>query len=151
MEKVDNKIVVGAKESIDLPDLGLFGIATRIDTGAKTTALHVDHMVLNEETGMIDFEFHPDSHDVEKTIKCSAKIVAKRRVKSSNGSQERRYVINTRAVMGSLSWRIRVSLTDRSDMNHLMLLGRLAMRGRMIVDPELDYIATQETSSVAQK
>lgn len=150
MEKIGNKILVGAKESIDLPELGLFGIATRIDTGARTTALHVDHMILNEETGMLDFEFHPDSHDV-KTAKCSAKVVAKRRIKSSNGTQERRYIINTKAVMGTLEWKIRVSLTDRSDMNHLMLLGRQAMRGQMIVDPELDYIATQETLTVISR
>lgn len=138
------KILVGAKETIDLPELGLFGIATRIDTGAQTTALHVDHIFENKETGMLNFEFHPISHDVKKTIKCAAKIVEKKRIKSSNGERERRYIINTTAVMGALEWTIRLSLTDRSSMTHLLLLGRQAMIGVMTVDPEFNYIATQE-------
>jgi hypothetical protein len=141
---MNNKMLVGAKETIDLPELGLIGIATRIDTGAQTTALHVDHISENKKTGMLNFEFHPISHDVLKTIKCTAKIVAKKRIKSSNGTNERRYIINTLAVMGQLTWTIRLSLTDRSSMSHLMLLGRQAMKGYMTVDPEFDYIATLE-------
>lgn len=137
------KVVVGAKEMINLPELGLFGITTRIDTGAQTTALHVDHVLENKETGMVDFEFHPDSHDIKKTIRCSAKIVAKKRIKSSNGDREKRYIINTKATMGSLEWTIRISLTNRSSMNHLMLLGRQAMKGYLIVDPEHNFNVTE--------
>lgn len=144
MNVMTEKMLVGAKETIDLPELGLLGIATRIDTGAQTTALHVDHISENKETGMLHFEFHPVSHDVVKTIKCIAKIVEQKRIKSSNGSRERRYIINTLAVMGKLTWTIRLSLTDRSSMSHLMLLGRQAMKGYMTVDPEYDYIATLE-------
>ena len=144
------KILVGARETIDLPELGLFGIVTRIDTGAQTSSLHVDHICENKQTGMLYFEFHPDSHDVSKTIKCSTKIVAKKRIKSSNGEKERRFIINTLAVMGSLKWPIRLSLTDRSSMNHLMLLGRQAMKGEILVDPEFNYIASQEKIIVEQ-
>jgi hypothetical protein len=140
------KILVGARETIDLPELGLFGITTRIDTGAQTSSLHVDQISENKETGMLDFEFHPDSHDVNKTIKCSTKIVAKKRIKSSNGEKERRFIINTLAVMGSLKWSIRLSLTDRSSMTHLMLLGRQAMKGEMLVDPEFSYLASHAKS-----
>jgi hypothetical protein len=138
------KIIVGARETIDLPELGLFGVVTRIDTGAKTSSLHVDHIFENNVTGMLDFEFHPDSHDVNKTTKCSAKILDRKRIKSSNGSKERRYIINTLAVMGDLRWTVRLSLTNRSSMNHLMLLGRQAMKGEMLVDPEFSYLASQE-------
>ena len=138
------KILVGARETIDLPELGLFGIATRIDTGAQTSSLHVDHIFENKETGMLNFEFHPDSHDVNKTTRCSAKIQARKRVKSSNGQKERRYIINTLAVMGELEWTIKLSLTNRSSMNHLMLLGRQAMKGIMLVDPEFSYLASQQ-------
>jgi hypothetical protein len=140
------KILVGARETIDLPELGLFGITTRIDTGAQTSSLHVDQISENKGTGMLDFEFHPDSHDVNKTIKCSTKIVAKKRIKSSNGEKERRFIINTLAVMGSLKWSIRLSLTDRSSMTHLMLLGRQAMKGEMLVDPEFSYLASHAKS-----
>lgn len=138
------KILVGSKETIDLPELGLFGIATRIDTGAQTSSLHVDHISENKETGMLDFEFHADSHDVSKTKKCSAKILGRKRVKSSNGEIERRYIINTLAVMADLKWTIRLTLTDRSKMVHLMLLGRQAMKGVMFVDPEFSYLASQK-------
>lgn len=139
-----DKILVGAREIIDLPELGLFGLVIRIDTGAQTSSLHVDHISENAETGMLNFEIHPDIHDVTKTIKCSAKILDRKRVKSSNGDKERRYIINTLAIMGTLEWTIRLSLTNRASMNHLMLLGREAMVGEMLVDPEFSYIATQE-------
>ncbi|TWX55669.1 ATP-dependent zinc protease family protein [Colwellia hornerae] len=138
------KILVGARETIDLPELELFEVATRIDTGAQTSSLHVDHISENKVTGMLDFEFHPDSHDVSKTIKCSAKIVDRKRIKSSNGEKERRYIINTLAVMGELKWTVRLSLTNRSSMSHLMLLGREAMKGEMLVDPEFSYLASVE-------
>lgn len=126
------KVIVGAKETIDLPELGLFAITTRIDTGAQTTALHADHMLENEETGMIDFEFHPDSHDINKTIRCSAKIIAQKRIKSSNGDREQRYIINSKAIMGSLEWTIRISLTNRSRMNHLLCSGAKRWKGILL-------------------
>jgi hypothetical protein len=147
MDNMKEKILVGARETIDLPELELFEVATRIDTGAQTSSLHVDHISENKVTGMLDFEFHPDSHDVTKTIKCSAKIVDRKRIKSSNGEKERRYIINTLAVMGELTWTVRLSLTDRSSMNHLMLLGREAMKGEMLVDPEFSYLVSVEKIS----
>jgi hypothetical protein len=147
MDNMKEKILVGARETIDLPELELFEVATRIDTGAQTSSLHVDHISENKVTGMLDFEFHPDTHDVTKTIKCSAKIVDRKRIKSSNGEKESRYIINTLAVMGELTWTVRLSLTDRSSMNHLMLLGREAMKGEMLVDPEFSYLASVEKIS----
>lgn len=146
--KMKNKTLVGARETVDLPELGLFGIATRIDTGAQTSALHVDHFTENKETGMLYFEFHSDLHDLKKTKKCTAKIVQRKRIKSSNGEKERRYIINTKAILGELEWTIRLSLTDRSSMRHLLLLGRQAMNGTIIVDPEFNYIASQQTNVV---
>ena len=142
-----DKIIIGAREAIDLPELGLFGIATRIDTGAQTSSLHVDHLVENEHTSRINFELHPDFHDINKTIKCSAKILDKKFIKSSNGDRESRYIINTLAVMGDFRWKIRLTLTNRASMKHLMLLGRQAMVGAMIVDPEYDFLASIEVIS----
>lgn len=134
--------MVGSRETVDLPDLGLFGIAARIDTGAQTSALHADHFSENKATGVLEFEFHPDLHDVKKTIKSHASVFQRRRVKSSNGEKERRYIIETRAVMGDLQWTIKLSLTDRSNMNHLMLMGREAMKGLITVDPEFKYLVS---------
>ncbi|MFC3122790.1 ATP-dependent zinc protease family protein [Agaribacter flavus] len=137
-----NKTIIGVLESVDLPDLGLFGITTRIDTGAQTSALHVDHIYLHERGGKIDFEFHPDFHDVEQTLKCSAQLHDSRWIKSSNGERERRYVIKTTAKLDSKTWEIELTLTNRASMNHLMLLGREAMQAGFLVDPSESFIAT---------
>lgn len=135
-------LLIGVLENIDLPELGLHQINTRIDTGAQTSSLHVDHITEANDDGYIQFEFHPDSHDVERTILCTAKLLDKRWVKSSNGERQLRYVIKTLAKLGDASWEIELTLTDRRKMNHLMLLGREAMQGRVIIDPSQTYLAT---------
>ena len=137
----DGKMVIGVAEKIDLPDLGLSSVATRIDTGAKTSALHVDHIEIDEEAGSVKFWFHPDSHDVDKIVKCSARIHDIRWIKSSNGEKERRCVIKTAAQIGDLNWSIELTLTDRSVMKHLMLLGREALAPHFVIDPSEDYLA----------
>lgn len=139
---MNEKLLVGVIETIDLPELGLFGIATRIDTGAQTSALHVDHISTNDRDGTVRFEFHPDFHDIKKTIECSAHLHDMRWIKSSNGDKERRYIISTLAILGALEWSIQLSLTNRSSMNHLMLLGRQAMENKLIVDPSNTFIAS---------
>ena len=139
---INDKIVVGVRENIDLPQLGLSTVATRIDTGAKTSALHVDHIVEDENEGLVHFEFHPDFHDIEKTIHCTAMLHDIRWIKSSNGEKEKRYVIRTIAKMRSLEWVIELTLTNRASMNHLMLLGREALEGHFLVDPSQEYLAS---------
>ena len=143
---MNDKMLVGAVETFDLPDLGLFGIKTRIDTGAQTSALHVDHIVYNEQDKTVKFEFHPDSHDVVKSIHCSVQVDTARWVKSSNGEREQRYIITTLAVLGGLSWTIQISLTDRSNMSHLMLLGRQAMGSQIIVAPSKAFLMSANIS-----
>ncbi|MCY7297229.1 ATP-dependent zinc protease [Alteromonas sp. a30] len=134
---------MGVIENIDLPELGLFNIAARIDTGAQTSALHVDHISTNKPNGEVSFEFHPDVHNVERVIKCQAKLQDTRWVRSSNGERERRYVIRTQACMGPKSWEIELTLTDRSTMSHLMLLGREAMQIGVLVDPENTFLLSK--------
>lgn len=137
-----DKLIVGVTESIDLPQLGLGNVITRIDTGAKTSALHVDHIEFEKESGMVAFSFHPDFHDIEKTIHCSAKLHDTRWVKSSNGTRERRYVIQTLANIHDKAWQIELTLTDRSSMSHPMLLGREAMKIGILVDPERTFLVS---------
>ncbi|MGQ8365407.1 ATP-dependent zinc protease family protein [Glaciecola sp. 1036] len=139
---LDDALIIGAIETIDLPDLGLAAITTRIDTGAQTSALHVDHIQLKDRGGIIEFEFHPDFHEVKKTIKCSAQLHDTRWVKSSNGERERRYVIKTTATLGVKTWEIELTLTNRSGMNHLMLLGREAMQDGFLVHPGESFLAS---------
>ena len=145
---MNNKVLVGALETLDLPELGLLGIQTRIDTGAQTSALHVDHIEFNEQDKTVKFEFHPETHDVAKTFHCKVQLDASRWVKSSNGEREQRYVISTLAVLGGLSWRIQISLTDRSNMSNLMLMGRQAMENHIIVDPSEEFLVS---SNISQK
>jgi hypothetical protein len=144
--QMNSKVLVGALETLDLPELGLFGIKTRIDTGAQTSALHVDHIEFDEQQKTVKFEFHPNSHDVAETFYCSVQLDASRWVKSSNGGREQRYIISTLAVLGKLSWTIQISLTDRSNMSNLMLLGRQAMENQLFVDPSQEFLVSTNLS-----
>jgi hypothetical protein len=144
--QMNNKVLVGAMETLDLPELGLFGIKARIDTGAQTSALHVDHIEFDEQQNIVKFEFRPDSHDVAETFYCTVQLDAARWIKSSNGEREQRYIISTLAVLGGLSWTIQISLTDRSNMSNLMLLGRQAMENQMLVDPSKEFLVSKDLS-----
>ncbi|MBT1452046.1 RimK/LysX family protein [Glaciecola sp. XM2] len=145
LDYLEDKVIVGVVENIDLPALGLTQITTRIDTGAQTSALHVDHIHFDKKSNVVSFEFHPDFHDIDKTIRCQADVHARRWIKSSNGERERRYVIKTNALMTSIAWDIELTLTDRSSMTHLMLLGREALVGMCMVDPSEEYRASNPT------
>ena len=137
-----NKILVGALEKCSLPDLNIENLETRIDTGAKTSSLHVDNIREFEHNGetWIEFDIHPDVHQVEVIVKRKAKMMAKRKIKSSTGTIQTRYIIKTTIMIGKKSWPIEVSLSDRSNMTYLMLLGREAMHGKIIVDPQRRFV-----------
>jgi hypothetical protein len=143
-EVIGSKIIIGVAEFIDLPALNLPKVATRIDTGAKTSALHCDHIELNEDKSKVSFWFHPDFHDIDKIVKCSAPLHDIRWIKSSNGSKEQRYVIKTKAVIDGFEWEIELTLTDRSAMQHLMLLGREALENHFMIDPSQTYVGAPE-------
>jgi hypothetical protein len=131
------KNIIGRLESISLPDLGIEDLHVRVDTGAKTSSLHVDNIKKSTTNGIhnVTFDIHPDSHNVSKVVTCTLPISDIRRIKSSNGAAEQRIVIETNVVLGEQSWPIEITLTDRSDMNHLMLFGREAINNRFLVDP----------------
>lgn len=135
------KQVVGALELCDLPKLAITDLHVRVDTGATTSSLHVDNIDEFEKDDelWVSFDIHPDIHNVERVIRREAQVLGQKRVKSSTATRERRYVIQTPIVMGGQKWDIQLTLTDRSEMTYLMLLGREAMSGRLIVDPELEY------------
>ncbi|MFT4811267.1 MAG: hypothetical protein ACI9LX_004640 [Paraglaciecola sp.] len=144
---MNNKHLVGALELCDLPQLKLNSIETRVDTGATTSSLHVDNIVeFKKEKGKgkwVRFDIHPDTHDVNQVVQREAKVKSVRKVKSSNATHQRRPVIETEILIAGMRWCIEITLTDRSEMKYLMLLGREAMSGRLIVDPEHDFLLTQ--------
>lgn len=144
MSKID-KAIIGRLESIALPELAIENLEVRVDTGAKTSSLHVDNIKKSIVNGVhnVTFDIHPDVHSVETMLQCTAPISDMRKVKSSNGTTEQRYVIQTPVVLGKEEWSIEITLTDRSDMNYLMLFGREAIGSRFLVDPSKVFLGSK--------
>lgn len=141
MTKID-KPIIGCIESCTLPDLGIVDMNVRVDTGAKTSSLHVDNLQKYVEDGvtLVQFDLHPDSHNVSHIVTCKAKVADIRKVKSSNGGSEQRYVIKTPILLGKHHWEIEITLTNRADMNYLMLLGREGLGDFFLVDPAAVFL-----------
>jgi ribosomal protein S6--L-glutamate ligase len=131
------KLIIGSEEWVSLPELGLPVIKSRIDSGAKTSALHAYNIQPYEEKGQayVRFDVHPVQKNRRIVKRCSAPVIARRVVKSSNGESEKRFVIQTTVALGDASWSIEVTLTNRDSMGYRMLLGREAMHQRVLVDP----------------
>ena len=133
---------LGWAEWVSLPDLGLPAIKAKIDTGAKTSALDAFQI---EPFGpasapMVRFGIHPVPGRTDITVFCSAPIVDRREVTSSNGEREQRYVIVTDVHLGGRSWPVEVTLANRETMAYRMLLGRQAIRGDITVDPAVSFL-----------
>lgn len=136
------QIIIGRLELCDLPELGLTNLPIKVDTGAKTSSIHVDNIKEFDNNGVpfIGFDIHPDIHNVDTIVHCQSKVHDHRQIKSSNGSIEERYVIQTQMRFANEIWDIEVTLTDRSSMSYLMLLGRQGMPKGMLVDPNRSYL-----------
>jgi hypothetical protein len=124
--------VVGWRELVSLPELGLSGIPAKIDTGARTSSLHA-HVLEDFVRGGERFVRFAVDWDGERHF-CEAVHVDVRGITSSNGDQQTRFVIKTPLRIGSLTFRAEISLADRSQMQFPMLIGRTALRRRMVVD-----------------
>ncbi|MFT6260863.1 MAG: hypothetical protein ACJAYK_001268 [Crocinitomicaceae bacterium] len=142
MKKNNSKILVGSLEICSLPNFNIEKLHIRVDTGATTSSLHVDNIeeFTLENEDWVRFDIHPDYHDVTKVVRKEAKVKDTKIIKSSNGTNQKRHFIETVFVLGDDSWPILLTLTDRSSMSYLMLLGRQAMKGRLIVDAEFEYL-----------
>jgi hypothetical protein len=123
---------VGWRELVDLPELGLAGIPAKIDTGARTSSLHAHVLEDFVREGERFVRFAVD-WDGERHF-CEAIHVDVRGITSSNGDQQTRFVIKTPLTIGNLTFRAEISLADRSQMQFPMLIGRSALRRRMVVD-----------------
>ena len=136
--------MVGAVETGDLPELGIHQILMRVDTGAATSSLHVENIEEFREHGKrwVSFDLLPEFHNVNGTVRITCRIKGRKTIKRTNADTEQRVVIDTHLHIGRKIWPIKLTLTDRSDMNYPMLLGREAMAGRVTVDPEHQYLQT---------
>ena len=141
-----NRVIIGNLEICHLPDLGVKDLHVRVDTGAKTSALHVDNLRQLKVNGKpyVEFDLHPDVYNLVETIRCQAQLHDSRRIKSSNGEIEQRCVIQTLIKLGDQQWPIELTLSNRKDMSYLMLLGRQAMGNRVYVDPAATYLVSDE-------
>lgn len=125
-------VVVGWREVVSLPELGLAGIPAKIDTGARTSSLHALVLEDFQRDGERFVRFAVDWGGVRHS--CEAVHVDVRGITSSNGDQQTRFVIKTPLSIGNLTFRAEISLADRSQMQFPMLIGRTALRRRMVVD-----------------
>ena len=133
---------IGWREWLSLPDLGIDKIKAKVDTGARTSALHAFSLQLFKENfkDRIRFDIHPLQHNTVKMVTCVADVVDLRWVSDSGGHREERFVINTPVVMGEDIWPIEITLTERDTMLFRMLLGRSAIRHRYLVNPARSFI-----------
>lgn len=133
--KADRDLVdIGWSECVDLPDLGLRRIKAKIDTGAATSSIHATRVNPLVIDGQLIIEFWFRAHRREPARKYRAPGVEQRRIKSSNGAVELRYVIETTMMLGSIRWKGRMTLANRTTMTFPILIGRRALRRGFRVD-----------------
>jgi len=147
MGNENNKpITLGWREWVTLPELGLKRIKAKVDTGARTSALHAFHLQEFEKNGVdwLQFKIHPKQYRTDIEIICESKIKDKRVVMDSGGHQELRYVIETPLRILEEEWPIEITLTARDDMRFRMLLGRTAIKNRAVVDSARSYLTRRK-------
>ncbi|MGE0408931.1 MAG: ATP-dependent zinc protease [Amphiplicatus sp.] len=134
--------MIGWREWAAFPELGDFRIKAKIDTGAKTSALHAFRIRATRRDGLdfAEFYVHPVQKRRQPELFCAAPIIDKRGIRSSNGVLEQRFIIRTTLRLGERAWPIEVSLTNRDAMGFRLLLGRDAFRKRYVIDPRASFL-----------
>ena len=134
--------IVGWRELVHLPELGLHALPAKIDTGARTSSLHATVLDEFERDGEKYVRFAVDFPQQHVRQVCEAVHIDRRGITSSNGETQWRMVIKTPLKIGNLSFRAEISLADRSDMKFPMLIGRSALRRRFVVDSGHSWLQT---------
>ena len=138
--------VVGWRELVGLPDLGLAGIPAKIDTGARTSSLHAHVLDEFRREGRRFLRFAVDWGGVRHV--CEAVHVDVRGITSSMGERQERFVIKTPLAIGKSTFRAEITLADRSQMQFPMLIGRTALRRRFVVDSGHSWLQSPENGDM---
>ena len=138
-------LIIGWRERVVLPALGIPKIKAKIDTGARSSALHAFNVEPFQLDGkeMVRFQVHPKQRNTHQTITAAAELLEYRHVRNSGGQAQLRPVIQTRVELGGQQWTIELTLTNRDVMGFRMLLGRQAVRRRFLVDPGKSFLQGQ--------
>lgn len=141
-----NRQIIGWREWVAFPDLGLSKLKAKIDTGARTSSLHAYFLEPFEKNGQrkVRFGVHPLQNRIDVQVMCEADVLDERDVMDSGGHRELRYVILTRISFMNDTYPIEVTLTNRDTMRFRFLLGRTAMRKTLYVDPVRSYLTGRD-------
>jgi hypothetical protein len=144
------KTTIGWREWMVLPVLGIPGVKAKIDTGARTSVLHAFSLEQFTENGQkkVRFLIHPLQKRTDIELTCVADVVDRRMVSDSGGHREMRYVIRSKIMVGTTEIDAEITLSDRDTMQFRMLLGRTALAGRFLVDPDRSYLAGQRPENI---
>jgi hypothetical protein len=133
------RVLIGAVEAIDIPAWGVRGLPVKVDTGARTSAFHVEHI---EELpgGRVRFEVRQHPGDAAGRVRINAVIRRRGRVRVASGAEESRLFVVARVRLGETTRSIEIGLVDRGRMLYRMLLGRSALAGVFLVDPARRFV-----------
>ena len=136
------KAIVGWRELVALPELGLRHLPAKIDSGARTSSLHAEVLEQFERDGEKFVRFAVDFPQQKVRQVCEAVHVDIRGITSSNGETQKRFVIKTPLTIGNETFRVEISLANRADMKFPMLVGRSSLRRRFLVDSGHSWLQT---------
>ncbi len=153
-KQAQQAVTVGWREWLSLPQLGIDRIKAKVDTGARTSAIHAFEVGPYQKDGKtwVRFGLHPNQGETDTVVWCDAEVIDERNVTDSGGHTEKRYVILTEISLGDKTWPIEVTLTNRDNMLFRMLLGRTAMTaGNIVVNPSRSFLAGQSSDEAKEE
>ena len=133
--------VIGWREWVGLPELGIKTIKVKVDSGARSSSLHAFDLKIFDRDGVqwVRFKVHPLQRSKDQTVDVEAEVLEFRSVRSSSGIAKMRPVIVTNIELLGTIWPVELTLASRDEMGFRMLLGREAFRGRFLVDAGKSY------------
>ena len=141
IRKTKTNEIIGWREYIGLPEFGVHRMPAKIDTGARTSALHAENQELFERDGQEWVSFWFPLPGKTRLKQFESRIIDQRKIRNTGGEQELRHIIRTTLTLGRHKWGIEVSLADRKKMEFDIILGRTAIRGkRVFVNPGRSFV-----------